>query len=194
MKKIALLFMVFCLTAGPLYAQSYPRGEVFMGYALMRNFDFKLADNEVGGFTLNGWNFGLSYNLNRTVGIIGEVGGNYGSQTFKIGNDTIKDTANFHTLLIGPRLYARSNSRWTPFVHAMVGTARENHDGFNENTNKNITFTVDGGWNLAVAVGGGLDYNINPRASFRFGQLDYRYTTGDMKSNFRYCVGLLVKF
>jgi len=179
MKRYVLLLTVMGVCATQLVAQSTPKGEIFTGYAFTHNSD------QVGGLNFNGFNIALSANVTRKVGVVFELGGNFGETTYA----QIKDKKSLYTFLGGPRYYFRSDSRVTPFVHIFVGASHQLATVTDPTGTYKSTATE-----FALATGGGFDVNVSPRVSIRIAQLDYRYTRGFLKNNFRYCGGLLFKF
>lgn len=143
-----LLALAFSMAAS---AQDTPRIQVFGGYSRLQ-FDSKsLGFSQDTG--LNGWNGAAAFNLIPAFGVVAEAGENYGQ------NLRVRDW------MIGPQgMY----SRWKVlfFAHALFGK------GDARVTTNLVTETQNG---RAVALGGGLDYPITKRFSFRV-QADYMTT------------------
>jgi hypothetical protein len=113
----------------------------------------------------------VAYFFNRYVGAQAEIGiheWGKGSDTSNIGEHGNDD--GFFT--VGGGIIARyPTSDITPFMHALVGTARI--DGPDHNP-----FT----WGPALTLGGGMDYNtplFNHRLSIRIFQADYEWMHAD---------------
>jgi len=106
-----------------------------------------------GGINLNGWNAAVAGNVNPWLGFVADFGGYYG---------------NFHdhTFLFGPQFSYRGNEHFTPFFHTLFGVGRES-DGL-------IAGQSDTAF--AMAIGGGVDYNVSKQLAFRVIQADYLMT------------------
>jgi opacity protein-like surface antigen len=91
-----------------------------------------------------------------------------------------------HHFLFGPVISARSEKA-TIFAHALFGDARATVDTGTLSTSDNA---------FAMALGGGLDYNLNKNFAVRVGQFDYLPTRfgSDTQNNFRYATGIVFKF
>lgn len=148
-----------------------PAAEVFGGFSLNH------SDFGSGTVTAPGFNFSFGYNPLNRVRLLADIGGQYhGTNDFIAGAKV--STSNYQ-LLFGPELVLRNHSRYTPFVHGMVGWATRhfniptgllNCNGFTC-SNQKTTIISDSG--LAVALGGGLDVATSPMLSIRPIQFDY---------------------
>jgi len=163
---ILSLVLVFSLSAA---AQDTPAAEFFGGYSYAR-----VDASPASDLNLHGWNASLAGNVNRWLGFVGDFSGHYGSPS---GVD-VSD----HTFMFGPRITARSEKA-TPFFHALFGGARASAIGSSETA-------------FAMALGGGLDYNLNKNFAVRVGQFDYLPTRfgDDTQNNFRYSTGIVLRF
>ena len=153
----------------PTVAQDeIPSIEVFAGYAYLR------TDASEGRVNLNGWNIALEKNLNRILGLTADFDGAYGSQ--------LGERISAHSVLFGPRLTAR-RTRVQLFTHALFGCVREAE-------------ARDVHYGFGMNLGGGLDYEVNRRISFRLAQADYQYNRVNVLShhNILFAAGLVLKF
>lgn len=198
---LALIIFVLALAAS---AQVPTSGNVFVGYSYVHtdlgapkpNPDAGLItiDNPTG---LNGWHASLEGKVLPHVGLVADVSGQYGSQTFTHSCGFILPCirtrgtadANFHNFLFGPRISA-SVGKFTPFAHAMLGFSRIS-ETFNERT---TTFHVSE-FGFSDAVGGGLDYRLIPVIGWRV-QVDLLQTRSfsDTQNNFRFSTGPVFRF
>ena len=178
MKKFACLMgllLVFSVTAK---AQDSSKAEVFGGYSYMR-FNGGSGDPSI---SLNGGIGSFAYNMNHMFAVVGEFGDYHNGSIF--GSGTSLNTVSY---LFGPKVY-KSVGKITPFGQVLFGGAHASlSDG-------------EGSFNaFALAVGGGVDYDVTKHFGVRVGQLDYVYTrfvdinTGN-QSNFRYSGGIVFKF
>lgn len=199
MKKTLTALCLTFITAVCAFAQTdgeYNKNEFFVGFSHQQ-----IDRGNYDGF--NGAEGSYVRNVNRYLGIKGDVSGafknykfessfitNTGTQTFRsenkeslynfLGGVQIKDNA--------------SKARLKPFGHALAGVAhlRNKYSNSSNNVNFNGTFTNTG---FAAALGGGLDIKINDRFDFRAIQADYNPVrfSGYWSNNFRFGIGLVIK-
>jgi len=199
-RTAGLAAIIFCSTIF-LTAQEKPRVEVFGGYALAR-----IDDRQ--GFTQrhiiqNGWNASVAFNINKTVGIVSDFGGYYGTHRTPpqtsftcplcpITVPGVPASNKFHTFMFGPQASFRFKS-FTPFVHALFGAV---HDHANLIQTAPTSLSNTG---FAFALGGGLDINMSRRFAFR-AQGDYlRFNLSQSfpanhENNLRGSTGLVFSF
>jgi len=199
MRQVSLFAVTLLFSAASLVAQDFPRVEAFGGYTYVRGGVFSATN-------LNGWNGNAAFNLNKWLGIVADVGGFYGSNTFTRmipagvvpcpPSCTVGSTMDtrVYTVLFGPRLSYRSD-RFTPFVHLLFGTGHQNSAGsligpfpppFNHFNESQTSFSY--------AAGGGVDYNLSRRLAWR-GQVDYLQTRMfGTQNNVRVSTGIVFRF
>jgi len=176
MRKLIVVCVVLMAFSMAAMAQDAPKAEVFGGYSYVHT-------SEAGtGLNFNGGTGSLSVNPNKTLGLVADFGGYH---TSKFGVD-----ANLFTYLFGPKLAFRSNEKITPFVHALFGGAHLSAGGFGVSGSTNA---------FAVALGGGLDVNVNNNVAIRLGQVDYLLTkfqdgVDDRQNNVRISTGVVFRF
>jgi len=190
---LSLLFLASLLTA----AQDTPRFEVFGGYSYANASRTFAVDRP----SLNGWNAALTVNANRWLGVVGDFSGYYGSPSISIATPVVclappcpRPQVNFdtkvHTFLLGPQVSFRTR-RVTPFAHALFGLGRTSvHIDSPFSTVGTISNNA-----FAMALGGGVDVNINSRLAWRV-QPDYLQTDflHQTQKNFRISTGPVFKF
>jgi hypothetical protein len=185
MKPLIVLALSFLAvgTARPLRAQAGPpRFELYGGYDYVR---FNINAN-VAGFpptesvNLNGGSSQLEYNLNDWFGIVGDLGGYYGSAAGARGGA--------FSYLFGPRLNLR-RQRITPFAQVLFG-------GFLSSSGIGTPGPDN---QYGMSAGGGVDLKISRRLSFRPLQVEYFMTKvpdglNNRQNNFRYSTGISFLF
>jgi outer membrane protein OmpA-like peptidoglycan-associated protein len=135
----------------------------------------------------NGGTGSFTYNVNRWLGLTGEVGAYSFSRTVPTGNTE----GGFQTFLFGPRLNLRRNY-FVPFLEFLIGDFRA--DG-----------TVTGGprqSSFALATGGGVDVVFTKHIAWRFAQIDYLMTNATgvnlnasgRQDNLRLGTGLVIRW
>jgi len=106
-----------------------------------------------------------------------------------------KATVHRYTYLFGPEFSYRGNSKVRPFAHALFGFTKVNvskmnidyatmrdyiWNGYSYEYIGNITGSGSS-TQFAMALGGGLDINVDKKWAIRLAQIDYVPTWGDIK-------------
>jgi outer membrane protein with beta-barrel domain len=179
-KSVLILGVCFAFAAGA-YAQESPAtpvAEVGFDYSFFRVHSGPDAAN----MNENGGTGYVEYNLNRTLGLLGDIGA-YNNSTF---NQTTM------TYLFGPRFNLRK-SRFTPYVQFLFGGAHAWSNTAQFTTNQNA---------FAAAFGGGLDVALTNHIALKPIQVEYLMTqlpgqtesTNNIQNNLRYSAGLVFRF
>jgi outer membrane protein OmpA-like peptidoglycan-associated protein len=140
----------------------------------------------------------LAYNVNRWVGIVGEVGTyRFDRQVFVLDPTTNTQvpatfSGNMQTYLFGPRLNLRHFDHFVPFAEVLFGAAH---------ASSQMTGTSAQG-SFAMAAGGGVDVVLIRYLTWRFFEADYLMTnfSGPLLSpsarqnNFRIGTGLVIRW
>jgi len=140
--------------------------EVFGGYSYMRLR---------GGadVNLNGWEASAQYKFRDWIGGVADFDGHYGSIN-GVGTSV-------HSFLFGPQVSLPS--KVSPFAHVLLGGAHFSASGVGDTA-------------FSMAIGGGMDYQVNDRFSWRIIQGDYLMTRffGDTQNNGRISTGIIYRF
>lgn len=171
MAATVLLLLLTIGSAWPSAAQNMPRVQVFGGYSYTRYDTPSFGFANTSG--LNGYTFSPAYNIIRGLGVVAELSGQYGKNV------------NLRDLAVGPQfLYPRGKMMF--FGHLLIGDARSlvQAGGPQEDTAR------------AIALGGGMDYDISTRFALRAFQVDYLHTTlfSTTQKNFRVSTGLVYRW
>ncbi len=173
MKKLALALGLTLAAQTALQAQSgYPGADVFSGFSYMN------ADGGAGPRqNFVGWQAGFGGNFTRTLGLVGDFGGQYKS----ISGVSVS----LYQYLAGPQMNFHF-PRSTAFVHALVGgaTSRGSFGG--------LSASASG---FALGLGGGLDVGVSKRFAVRVFQVDYvpEHIGGTWGHNIRIGVGITAR-
>ena len=211
--KNTIMFAALLLSSTVAFAQEETqRIELFGEYSYLR---FNPTLPHLNNRSFNGGGGGATFNLNRYLGIKGELMG-YGSTSFTttvgapittskgtIPAGTFNSQGNMFTYLFGP-VVKLPLSRIMPFGELLFGGSNSNGYG---NLSKSI---IAGGGTISatgtqhpftMAFGGGLDVHINHNFSIRPIELDWvltRYTNPLSNTNnqnsFRYTAGFVYRF
>ena len=197
-KGVVLSLLSFSLVL-PLKAQETPKMDVFAGYSFLRTqaggpvFLFPpTSSNPQKLQPIDGFNASITGNFNRWVGITGDLSGYYSGAGIKN-----------HTLLVGPQVSFRQAHGITPFIHGLFGA---NYQSPARQSLILDLFAVGPGPTpapfifpppprlrgshtaFAMAFGGGVDYNVNPKFSIRIVQADY------FRNSFKFTQGFASEF
>lgn len=192
MLKAACLGVALFLFAGLANAQ-IPSGNVFLGFSYERTnssaFNPGLVTTTISNPNLHGWEASFEGKFLPFVGIVGDVSGHYGSQSFTEatpnGPTNVNVTGHEQEYLVGPRLSVPVG-KFTPFGEVMVGVAHI-HTGGSLPSPSNTSF--------AYAVGGGLDYRLLGPIALR-AEGDYLRTKffSSTQNNLRLSGGVVFRF
>jgi hypothetical protein len=126
-----------------------PRTEIFLGYSWYSPNDHS-ADGVLGHTKgiVPGFESAVTWNFKKWWGVTADFSGHYGD-TLTVGN-----------MLFGPTVRV-PQGRIVPYAHALVGVQHASADGFDSKSN------------VAVALGGGLDWRITHLIGWRIIQADW---------------------
>jgi outer membrane immunogenic protein len=185
MKTVQFALATTLLYGAALSAQEVqvPRFEIGLNYSGLH----VNSANDDYHHTGNGGSGSVDYNLNHTIGLVGDFGG-YADTRKGIDDKEV-------TYLFGPRFNWR-HSRLNPYVQSLFGGAHAWNSP--SNTTQNA---------FAMATGGGLDYNLTRHISIKPIQVEYLMTRfdsarlgpangsfGDHQNDVRYSAGVVFKF
>jgi opacity protein-like surface antigen len=196
MLKAACVGVALFLFAGFASAQ-IPSVNVFLGFSYERTNSSAFRSSNLfsnfGSPNLHGWEASFEGKVLPFVGIVGDVSGHYGSQSFIAavptpvggGPITVHVTGHEQEYLVGPRLSVPV-AKFTPFAELMVGVAHI-HTGGTLPSPSNTSF--------AYALGGGLDYRLLGPLGARV-EADYLRTGffNSTQNNLRLSVGAVFRF
>jgi opacity protein-like surface antigen len=235
-RKIILLALLLMFSAplAPAQQQSSPepkKAEYFIGLSY-ENADSRIKATDVvsvngipvtGGLTATGtlvtpnskrtdslgWNSSMTFFFTDRFGLTGDVSGNWRRENQTYFNEPYRAQMEIYNFLAGPQVRFVNNTRWTPYVRAMAGVAySRNRFGARSATAPFQNFE-DSSVDFALGLGGGIDYRISDRVSYRILQGDYnpifrrdrtRTTSsgttleisGKTENNFRFSTGIVL--
>lgn len=196
MKKFILALSLTALSSVFAAAQTttddYKKSEFFIGYSnnqvdtgIDADGDFSDLVDERESF--HGFNVSGVYNVNRYLGIKGDVSGTYNSKDFNFtvpaapsgtGTVTFSTSSSLYNFLGGVQLKDNSrDGRFKPFAHALVGAGHGRVKIKDVGCSVGVDCTgLEGTTSetgLAGAFGGGLDIRVSDNFSIRAIQVDY---------------------
>jgi len=157
-------------------AQDAPKAEIFGGYSHSRAG----GGDSGSSFNVNGWNAAVTGNFNSWFGVTADFCGHYGSPG---GTDVSR-----LSFLLGPTLRSRGHDKVSPFLHALFGGVRGHRGITPAGSPPPLPQLAPASEAVfGMALGGGVDYNVNERVAIRLVQADYLLTTFSADSGI-YCI------
>ena len=157
--------------------ESYPKAELFLGYSYLRSVPAPQWGNRL--MWMNGGSASIAFNVNRYLGIVGDVGAYTNSEVrFQGGYGSTVDVDNPNvgaiSYLFGPRLSFRNNERITPFLQVLFGGIHANEVTLADCTFSCTLLPVQN--TFAWTGGGGLDVRVHHNFAIRIIQAEYLMT------------------
>jgi opacity protein-like surface antigen len=192
MKKLVLVAVFLLGFSVMAMAQDTPAIEVFGGYSLVlidTSTALKQSGFEGMDLNLNGWNGSIAFNGNKWAGFVADFGGYYGTVGYEERKRPPYSWADIsvHSLMFGPK-FTLHRGAVSPFVQTLFGMARIKAKELGDTHSEN---------DFAIALGGGLDVNLNSHVAIRPVQLDWFMNktgvTGDFADHLRFSSGVVFK-
>lgn len=217
------------LTSSLAFAQdTNPKVQVFGGYSMVHagngsfsgatlDFDLREQNSPFGiASFFPGWNAEGQYNIKRWFGVVVDAGGRYGQPIAELRGYPLSGLPKLtgYTLMVGPVFSFKNKTKFTPFVHALFGYDRASLSSSTiTGVSSPVTSAATTYTDAAVALGGGVDFNLSRHFAIRLAQLDDLHTTHNFnqfygsafpgrvfeglpshENNFRASAGIIVKF
>jgi opacity protein-like surface antigen len=197
MKKIILIICLILsgvsISSAQQTTEDFSKNEIFTGYSY-HNADADSPFVTANRTGQNGFNLAYTRNLNKNVGITGDISAHFSRKTETVAGGELKTKRDQYYLLGGVQFKAPNNSRVTPFAHALIGGS------FFRGSISNLTpsgnfYIFNDAKSFATAVGGGLDLRVNKRVAVRLIQADYipTFFNSRRQDNFRLSFGIIFK-
>jgi len=188
MGKAVLRAGLWLLLPVSLLAQTSgtPKGEMYTGYSFVR----------IEGSNLHGWNLAPVGNVNKHLGIVGDVAGHYNSESATVGTAETSSNLTLHSAMAGLRVSDRSLGGLMPFAHALFGFTRVNAEVTVNQPGVPVSTDSNDVTGFSSALGGGLDLGMSPSMALRLFQVDYLLIRSDgfKHEGVRASVGLVWRF
>jgi opacity protein-like surface antigen len=158
-------------------AQNEKKPEFFAGYLFesvnsgISSSDFTATTTSLDNrFKANGLNLSAADYFTKRLGVAADFSAHFNTRNDTFGSTAGQSKFSLYNITGGPQLRFPSNSKLTPFAHALAGIARRNltetfTGGTADFTDSNTSFTMN--------LGGGVDYKLNSRFAWRIAQFDY---------------------
>lgn len=121
-----------------------------------------------------GWNSSMTFFFTDRFGLTGDVSGTWRRENQNYLGTPYRAQLEIYNFLAGPQVRFVNDTRWTPYVRAMAGVAysRNRFGARAANPSLGVEFD-DSSVDFALGLGGGIDYRISDRVSYRILQGDY---------------------
>jgi|SRR5262245_2768316 len=142
-----------------------------------------------------GWFFSAGASLSDTFSVVGDISGNYKSQSVVAGGATASASMNVHTFLAGPRVSGRLSSGQMSFYgQFLVGAARAS--GGATTTVGGTSFAVSASdTEFCFAPGAGVDIALSDTGAIRAGVSERMIrANGNISKEFQLQLGLVYRF
>jgi len=187
-RRIAVLMALMLMCAAG-FAQTPSSGNLFFGYSFNR-----ASEGWSNTGNLNGWEASVEGKLAPFAGIVLDVGTQYGdlklpTQRLTATPGSVSVSTRVETFMFGPRV-SFSKGKLRPFAQVLIGLGHLHEDTWAPAPEYNY-----GESNFADAIGGGIDYRLIPRISWRVqGDLLQTRFHGGRQDDVRISTGLVLKF
>lgn len=198
-RRAALVIGILAVTGGTAVAQDRP--EVSAGWRLLHISGSDAGDisgTDDDGVNLpKGWYFDVDVPIMPMFSIVGDIGGNYKSEsvTFTEQGISFSGTAkvSLHTFLGGIRLRATDIPRVSPFAQLLFGAARGTASVEATVSGVPLLDFDDSGTDAAMSLGAGI--NLYPGSIGVRLQADWLKILEDDSGNaFRFGAGVIIPF
>ena len=192
MKKLVLIAVFLLGFSVIVMAEDTPKVEVFGGFSYVKvdsSTALKQTRYDWLDLSMKGWDGSIAINQNKWAGVVLDFGANYGVFATNPSNPIAGSWMDYRILSImgGPKI-TLSRGKVSPFVQALVGYAGVRRSELN---------VVRSTRTFAMALGGGLDVNLNSRVALRAVQVDSLMVRDQFRGNFaknlRLSTGIVLK-
>ncbi len=182
--------------------RAFPKVEIFFGYAYANvNLGAEAAVFHPSGQNYNGVQSDLKMNLSKHVGLLMDLGGEYGSSTIRdpLGYEPKLNITHIQYLL-GPE-FATRRQKVDVFAHTLIGftcASLNELKGYSPGVYADYPDYVAlvHSTSLAFGVGGGIEKNWRDFVAVRVIEVDYipAHANGNWQSTIRAATGMTVRF
>jgi len=149
-----------------------------------------------------GWFFSAGANISDTFSVVGDISGNYRSESGTVAGGTVTVSSNIHTFLAGPRVTGRSG-QINFYGQFLVGAARA--AGSASGAVGGVPLSGSGSdTEFCLAPGAGIDINLGERSALRAGVTERLIrvitptssttTSSSLDKEFQLQIGLVYRF
>jgi hypothetical protein len=184
--RLLLMSVVVGSFALPAEAADGTRGEIAAGYSYV-------YDSDASTSFPAGWFFSAGAHIGDMFAVVGDISGNYKSESVTSGMTTGTASVKVHTFLAGPRVIGRSGTV-SVFGHVLVGAATAS--GGVTASGGGASFSVSASeTDFCFLPGGGVDVDLNRNTAVRVAANErFIRSSGTTSKEFQLQVGLVYRF
>ena len=188
-KITATVVLTVAMLVSTASAQGMHGSELTGGYTYMSADGGSGADR----INMNGWNTGGTIFLNEWLGLEGNFGNAWHSESVTALGSTADVKLNSYTYVFGPRFSFGKGRRTNPFFHALLGFDRLSAD--TSTTIAGVTTKISASdTGFATTLGGGVVFGMSKHVGIITGG-DYLMARHDAtQNNFRISGGMVFRF
>jgi hypothetical protein len=167
-------------------SDSFHRFDFYAGYSFLSNEIAVVDDGDLEQL-VHGYAASVTFNLNRSFGILADFSGHNGT----LKHNAFDQTEDQYYFLFGP-VVSHSFGKARISGHVGVGFAKQHYgENFGEGGNSSIKE-----YDFAVGAGGAFDWMFSDRWGWRVLQADYLMSdfTVERVHNFRASTGIIIRF
>ena len=184
---LVLACVIIASVGAPAAAQDPPKADVAFSWAVL----VAKADVETGDYTALpvGWLAAVSVSLTKNLAVVGEIGGNYKSETVTAYGYDVDVNLSEYAFLGGVKVQGGS-PKARPFFQTLFGISR--YSGGSDAGGFDVSVSTN---EFAIQPGGGVDVFFSKSVGLRI-QGDYRFVMGEEENSneFRFAAGVVIGF
>jgi opacity protein-like surface antigen len=192
MKKLVLIAVFLLGFSVIVMAEDTPKVEVFGGFSFVKVDTATALKGSIFNWrdlNLKGFDASIAVNANKWGAVVADFGANYGVVLTNPSNPISGAWMDYGVqhFVVGPK-FTLYRGKASPFVHLLFGYAKV------KGKVSGVTSTQK---DFAMAMGGGLDINLNSKVAIRAVQLDSLMVRSPFRGNFsgnlRLSTGVVLK-
>lgn len=190
MGRICLVVLTLAMLASTAVAQG-------QGSEITGGYSYLSADGGgTGRVNMNGWNTGGTIFMNDWLGIEGNFGNVWHSESASVTvpvSASVEAKVKNYTYLFGPRFSFGKGERMNPYFHGLFGFDRASVN--TTTTIAGVTTELDASdTGFAAALGGGVVFGMSKHMGINFGGDYLMARHGVTANNFRINAGVVFRF
>jgi outer membrane protein with beta-barrel domain len=187
MGRICLVVLTLAMLASTAVAQGQG-SEITGGYSYLSS-----DGGDAGRVGMNGWNTGGTIFMNEWLGLEGNFGNVWHSESASAPGASVEAKVKNYTYLFGPRFSFGKGTRMNPYFHGLLGFDRLTAETSTTigGTTTEISASDTG---FAAAMGGGVVFGMSKHMGINVGG-DYLMARHNLtQNNFRINAGVVFRF
>ena len=188
MGRICLVVLTLAMLASTAVAQGQG-SEITGGYSYLSSD----GGSGVNRVNMNGWNTGGTIFMNDWLGIEGNFGNVWHSESLSVPGASGEAKVKNYTYLFGPRFSFGKGTRMNPYFHGLLGFDRLSAD--TTTTIGGVTTSISASdTGFATALGGGVVFGMSKHMGINMGGDFLLASHSITQKNFRLNAGVVFRF